>query len=87
MDLTHAIDGFSGNQHALPIAPLYRDAVELIARSGTTSTPTLLVAFAAALPIYRMHALERPMDDPKLRRFFPPDELYQRTASRLLWFH
>jgi imidazolonepropionase-like amidohydrolase len=60
--------------------------VELRARSGITYTPTLLVAFGAALPIYRMHAQERPFDDAKLRRFFPLDELFQRTATRLLAF-
>lgn len=85
-DITHAIDGYSGNEHALPTAPLYRDVVTLLAKSGITYTPTLLVSFGAALPIYRLHALERPMDDPKLRHFFPPDELYQRTGTRLLWF-
>jgi len=86
MNLTHAFDGFSGNEHALPTAPLYRDVVELLARAGITYTPTLLVAFGGALPIYRLHAQERPFDDPKLRRFFPLDDLFQRTSTRLLAF-
>ena len=86
MDITHAIDGFSGNEHALPTAPLYRDVVELLARSGITYTPTLLVSFGGALPIYRMLFEERPFDDPKLRMFFPLDDLFQRTATRLLAF-
>lgn len=86
MDITHAIDGFSGNEHALPTAPLYRDVVELLARSGITYTPTLLVSFGSALPIYRMLFEERPFDDPKLRTFFPLDDLFQRTATRLLAF-
>jgi CubicO group peptidase (beta-lactamase class C family)/imidazolonepropionase-like amidohydrolase len=86
MDLTHAIDGFSGNEHSLPTEPLYNDAVQLLARSGIVYTPTLIVAFGGALPIYRLHATERPFDEAKLRRFFPLDELYQRTATRLLAF-
>ena len=28
LDLTHALDGFNGNEHALPIVPLYRDVVD-----------------------------------------------------------
>jgi CubicO group peptidase (beta-lactamase class C family)/Tol biopolymer transport system component len=86
MNLTHAIDGFSGNEHALPDTPLYRDAVQLLARSGIAYTPTLLVAFGGPFPIYRLLADENPADDPKLRRFFPSEELYQKSATRLLWF-
>ncbi len=86
LDLTHAIDGFGGNEHALPASPVYADAVTLLARSGITYTPTLLVSFGGALPIYRLHATERPADDPRLQRFFPRSELFARTAQRLLAF-
>jgi len=85
-DLTHAMDGYSGNEHALPATPIYRDVVQLLARSGITYTPTLLVAFGGALPIFREHLRERPNDDPRLRRFFPPDQLFDRTQARLLAF-
>lgn len=85
-DITHALDGFSGNEHALPTAPLYDDVVQLFARSGITYTPTLLVSFGGALPIFRLLAQERPASEAKLQRFFPRSELYQRTATRLLAF-
>lgn len=85
-DLTHAMDGYSGNEHALPAAPIYQDVVQLLARSGITYTPTLLVAFGGALPTYREHLQERPIDDARLRRFFPPDALFDRTQTRLLAF-
>jgi CubicO group peptidase (beta-lactamase class C family)/Tol biopolymer transport system component len=84
-DLTHAIDGFSGNEHALPDSPLYRDVVQLLAKGGIAYTPTLLVAFGGPFPIYRLLAEENPSADEKLRRFFPSEELYQRSATRLLW--
>ncbi|WP_158514844.1 serine hydrolase [Gemmatimonas phototrophica] len=86
MDLTHALDGFFGNEHAFPNAPLHDDVVQLIARSGMHYTPTLIVSFGAALPIYRLLAQERPFDEPRLARFFPRSELYQRTATRMLAF-
>jgi CubicO group peptidase (beta-lactamase class C family)/imidazolonepropionase-like amidohydrolase len=85
-DITHALDGFDGNEHALPTAPLHDDLVQLFARSGIAYTPTLLVSFGGALPIFRLLASERPADEPKLQRFFPASELYQRTATRLLAF-
>jgi len=43
LDLTHAIDGMSGNEHALPIVPLYTDVVNTFVKSGITCTPALLV--------------------------------------------
>ena len=45
LNLTHAIDGFSGNEHSLPVVPLFADVVELFARTGISYTPTLLVAY------------------------------------------
>ena len=85
LGLTHALDGFAGNEHALPTV-LYDDAVQLMAQSGIAYTPTLLVSFGGALPIYRLHATERPADDLRLQRFFPSSELFARTAQRLLAF-
>lgn len=85
-DLTHAMDGYSGIEHALPATPIYRDVVELLARTGITYTPTLLVSFGGALPVYREHLQERPIDDARLRRFSPPDTLFDRTQTRLLAF-
>lgn len=85
-DLTHVIDGFSGLEHALPVAPIHDDVVQLLARSGITNTPTVVVAFGAALPVYRLLAEERPHEDARVERWFPDGALYQRTSSRLLWF-
>lgn len=85
-DLTHAMDGFSGLEHALPVAPIHDDVVQFLARTGITYTPTLVVAFGGALPIFRLLAEERPHEDPAIDRWFPDGALYQRTSSRLLWF-
>lgn len=85
-NITHAIDGFTGNEHAIPTAPLYRDITQLIAQSGIAYAPTLLVAFGGPLPIYRYMAEQNPFEDQKLKYFFPNDALYQNTATRLLFF-
>lgn len=85
LDITHAIDGFSGNEHALPIVPLYRDVVELFARSHITYTPTLLVAYGGPWAENKFFEEKDWYNDPKLRRFFPPNELWLRT-SRRPWF-
>ncbi len=86
MNLTHAIDGFSGNEHALPSVPIFKDVIELYAQSGISYTPTLLVAFGGPFAIFEKLATERPADNPKLRHFIPPASLYSQTTSRILWF-
>ena len=49
LNLTHIIDGFSGNEHSLPITPIYKDVVEFTSRSGINYTPTLIVAYGGAV--------------------------------------
>ncbi len=85
-DLTHAMDGFSGLEHAVRDAPIYDDIVQLLARTGITNTPTVVVSFGGALPIYRLLADERPHEDERINRWFPDGTLYQRTSTRLLFF-
>ena len=85
LDLTHALDGFSGNEHALPIVPLYKDVVEIFARSGISYTPTLLVAYGGPWAENYFYETTAVHDDAKLRRFIPHDILDER-AKRRPWF-
>ena len=85
-DITHALDGFTSNEHSLPNAHIYKDVVQLFAQSDIQYTPTLLVSFGGPLPIYQYLAKENPFGNKKLRRFFPNDALYDNTATRLLYF-
>src|SRR5260370_33060229 len=45
LNLTHVIDGFHGNEHTLPITPLYKDVIQMFAQSGIGETPTLIVNY------------------------------------------
>ena len=83
--ITHFLDGAAGNEHTLSTAPVYQDLIQLFAKSQTVYTPTLLVSFGAALPIYRLLAEERPYDDPRVN-YFSPDDVFQTAGKRVLWF-
>lgn len=85
LDFTHAIDGFSGNEHSLPIVPLYKDVIEVFARSGITYTPTLLVAYGGPWAENYFYTTTEVWNDPKLRRFFPTGVL-ESKAKRRPWF-
>jgi len=84
-DITHILDGYSGNEHAFPVAPIHDDLVQLVAKSGIMYTPTLIVSFGGALPIYRLLAEERPHEQ-RVERWFPEGELYLKSSTRLLAF-
>lgn len=85
LDLTHAIDGFSGNEHALPIVPLYKDVVEVFGKSGISYTPTLLVAYGGPWAENYFYETTEVHNDPKLRRFLPHNVLDEKSLRRP-WF-
>ena len=86
LNLTHAIDGFSGNEHSLPVVPLFADVVELFARTGISYTPTLLVAYGGPFGETDFFTTTTIHDDPKIRRFIP-HEVLDAKVRRSAWFH
>ncbi len=82
MDLTHAIDGFAGTEHALPIVPLYEDAVEVMAKSGIAYTPTFVVNYGGPEAEDYFYQTNDIFNDPKIRRFFPHEWLDRKTGNR-----
>ncbi|HJU72813.1 MAG TPA: amidohydrolase family protein [Gemmatimonadaceae bacterium] len=82
LDMTHALDGYSGIEHALPIAPLYEDVTQMIAKTGVVNSPTLIVSYGGPFGEDYFYNYENPWEDPKLRRFTPHDHLYAKTSRR-----
>ncbi len=82
LEVTHALDGYSGVEHSLPVYPIFEDVVKLFVSSGTTNTPTLLVAYGGPWAENYYYATERVADDPKLMRFLPDAELDARARRR-----
>ncbi len=82
LDLTHVIDGYSGVEHALPIAPIFHDVVELFKASQTTNSPTLLVSYGGPFGENYFYTKENPHDNAKLRRFAPHESVDARTRRR-----
>ncbi|MGH7673479.1 MAG: amidohydrolase family protein [Gemmatimonadales bacterium] len=85
MNLTAVTDGYPGHEHSYPIMPLYRDAVQLIAQSGITYTPTLLVSYGGPWSENYFYERYDIHEDPKVRRFVPHEEI-DRRAERRPWF-
>ena len=85
LNLTHAIDGFAGNEHSLPIVPIYDDVIQLFAKSGITYTPTLIVSYGGPSAKYYFFEKGNVYGDKKLQRFNPQAVLDGKTA-RMLWY-
>jgi Tol biopolymer transport system component len=75
LNMTHAIDGYPGIEHTMPIIPAYGDVVELFAESGTVNTPTLLVSYGGPWAENYYYTHEDIFGDAKLTHFTPKREL------------
>ena len=82
LDLTHVMDGYSGVEHALPVAPIYSDVVALFKASQTTNSPTLLVSYGGPFGENYFYTSENVHDDAKLRRFAPHASVDARSRRR-----
>ncbi|HVX38348.1 MAG TPA: amidohydrolase family protein, partial [Gemmatimonadaceae bacterium] len=85
-NLTEAMDGYAGSEHTLPIAPLYKDVLELYANSGTTWTPTLIVQYGGPWAENYWYEHSDVADDPKLNRFTPRDVVERKALRRPGWW-
>jgi Tol biopolymer transport system component len=86
LNLTHALDGFSGNEHSLPVVPLGDDVIQLFARTGISYTPTLLVAYGGPFGETHYYTSTDIHEDAKMRRFVPHDVIDSKVR-RSAWFH
>jgi hypothetical protein len=81
-NLTMMMDGYAGQEHALPIIPLYKDIVRLAVDSGIIYTPTLIVAYGGPFGENYWFTRENPHDNKKLARFTPHAVLDGLTRRR-----
>jgi hypothetical protein len=86
LDLTHAIDGFSGNEHQLPVFPLYKDVTYLFAKSGIFYTPTYVIDGydGPGTENYFFQHTDL-FHDAKVKRFVPED-IIETKGTRMTWY-
>jgi len=86
LDMTHVIDGFHGNEHTLPITPLYKDVLGLFAKSGIAETPTLIVNYGGPFGEDYWYEFSEVHDNAKLNHFTPHRVMDEKTKRRPAWF-
>jgi Tol biopolymer transport system component len=82
LNVTHAMDGYPGVEHSLPIAPIFEDVVELFKSSGTTNSPTLLVSYGGPFGENYFYTTENVIGDRKLATFMPKGQIDSRALRR-----
>lgn len=82
LGLTHALDGFAGNEHNLPLAPLRDDVIRLIVASGISYVPTLSVLYGGAPALPNMLIKGDPLDDPHVRASYPEAMIAAKRRDR-----
>ena len=86
LDLSQMIDGYSGNEHALPIQPLYNDVTQFVAKSKTYYTPTMIVAYGG--PWAENYYFENTdvLNNQRINRFIPRELINSMMRRRGQWF-
>jgi imidazolonepropionase-like amidohydrolase/Tol biopolymer transport system component len=83
-NVTMILDGHTGVEHALPVAPLYKDVVTLFARSHTQYTPTLIVGYGGIWGENYWYQHTNVWENEKLLRFVPREDVDARARRRLM---
>lgn len=86
LDLTHVIDGFSGNEHQLPVVPLFKDVTTFFAKSGIFYTPTYVIEGydGPGSENYFFQTTDL-LHDAKVKRF-TPESIIEKSGTRMTWY-
>ncbi|MEO8449905.1 MAG: amidohydrolase family protein [Gemmatimonadota bacterium] len=82
LEMTHAMDGYPGIEHALPILPKYNDVTEVFKASQTTNSPTVIVSYGGPFGENYFYTNENLAADKKLAHFTPEPELSYKIRRR-----
>jgi imidazolonepropionase-like amidohydrolase/Tol biopolymer transport system component len=83
-NMTHIIDGHTGIEHAVPVAPLYKDALTLFAKSQSGYTPTLIVGYGGIWGENYWYQHTNVWENERLLRFTPRGVIDERSRRRLM---
>lgn len=81
-NMTMVVDGVTGVEHNIPVAPLYRDVIEMWRQTDVRNTPTLVVNYGGLNAEYYWYAREDLWQEERLNHFFPRGALDDRTIRR-----
>lgn len=82
-NITMVIDGHTGVEHNIPVAPVYKDVLEVWGKSGTGYTPTLIVNYGGLNGEFYYYERDNVWANERLQKFMPRSILDSRSRHRM----
>ncbi|MCB0462556.1 MAG: PD40 domain-containing protein [Flavobacteriaceae bacterium] len=86
-NMTMIMDGHTGVEHNIPVAPVYKDVTTLWGNSNTGYTPTLVVNYAGMSGEYYWYQNTNVWENEKLLKYFPRGIIDSRSRHRTMVPH
>lgn len=83
-NMTMIMDGHTGVEHNIPVAPVYKDVLELWGASKTGYTPTLIVNYAGLNGEYYFYQHDNVWENEKLLKYIPRSIVDARSRHRTM---
>jgi imidazolonepropionase-like amidohydrolase len=83
-NMTMIMDGHTGIEHNIPVAPLYNDVIELWSQSKTQYTPTLIVNYGGLNGEYFFYQRDEVWENEKLLKYYPRGAVDSRSRHRTM---
>jgi imidazolonepropionase-like amidohydrolase len=78
------LDGHTGVEHSVPVPRIYKDVIQLFARSKSGYTPTLIVGYGGLSGEYYWYQHTNVWEDGQLLRFTPREVVDARSRRRTM---
>ncbi|KJJ39276.1 amidohydrolase family protein [Aequorivita vladivostokensis] len=82
-NITQVIDGHTGVEHNIPVAPVYKDILEIWGKSGSGYTPTLIVNYGGMNGEFYYYERDNVWENEKLLTFMPRSIVDSRSRHRI----
>ncbi|OUR92416.1 amidohydrolase [Flavobacteriales bacterium 34_180_T64] len=83
-NLTMVMDGHTGVEHNIPVAPVYKDVLELWGNSNVGYTPTLIVNYGGVNGEYYWYQKTNVWENEKLLKYTPRGIIDSRSRYRTM---
>jgi imidazolonepropionase-like amidohydrolase/Tol biopolymer transport system component len=83
-NMTQVIDGHTGIEHNIPVAPLYKDVIQLWSKTNTHNTPTLIVNYGSVNGEYYWYQKTDVWEKSRLLNFTPRPVVDSRARHRTM---
>ncbi|MEM1218231.1 MAG: amidohydrolase family protein [Bacteroidota bacterium] len=83
-NMSMVVDGHTGVEHNIPVAPLYEDVVKLWAKTKTHNTPTLIVNYGGVNGEYYWYQKTNVWEKERLLSFMPRAIVDSRSRHRTM---